>query len=172
MSFAFDNVVLAQRIDAERFSRRRLQTPRPRTHRFRIGDYVYYSQRPLNTFDVGTARSILRISNIRPQGVIILEGADGKTVPVRIEQLAPCKLAHLVHPDGLDPDLPCQICGSPSLADTMLLCDACDLGFHMHCLTPELNAIPRGRWVCPTCLPLQPAAFQQRQQLKSGGGIK
>jgi hypothetical protein len=187
MAFAFDNAVLAQRRDAARFSRRRLSTPRPRLHRFRVGDYVYFSRTPLNTFDVPTARPILRISAIRPQGVIILEGADGKTLTVRVEQIAPCSLSHLVHPDGLDPDLPCQLCGSPSLADPMLLCDVCDLGFHIHCLTPPLNDVPRGRWVCPTCFPLQPAKPSRlqtprtpasrvqpsrAQQRRSGGGIE
>ena len=66
MAFAFDNAVLAQRRDAARFSRRRLSTPRPRVHRFRVGDYVYHGQRPLNTFDVSTARPILRVWAIRP----------------------------------------------------------------------------------------------------------
>jgi hypothetical protein len=105
---------------------------------------------------------------------------------VRVEQLAPCSLSHLVHPDGLDPDLPCQLCGSPSLADPMLLCDACDLGFHIHCLTPPLDDVPRKRWFYPTCLPLQPAKPKspqaqpsratsratRAQQRRSGGGIE
>jgi len=33
----------------------------------------------------------------------------------------------------------------------LLLCDGCDLGYHMDCLVPSLGTIPRGRWFCPTC---------------------
>eukprot|EP00959_Pyramimonas_sp_CCMP1952_P432318 9053227-Pyramimonas_sp.AAC.1 len=34
----------------------------------------------------------------------------------------------------------------------MLLCDKCDLGWHMFCLDPPLGEIPEGDWFCPRCV--------------------
>jgi PHD and RING finger domain-containing protein 1 len=33
----------------------------------------------------------------------------------------------------------------------LLLCDSCDLGYHLECLTPPLSRVPRGEWFCPDC---------------------
>jgi hypothetical protein len=38
-----------------------------------------------------------------------------------------------------------------SQEDTLLLCDACDLGYHLECCVPSLDGVPRGRWYCSTC---------------------
>nr|XP_034829405.1 PHD and RING finger domain-containing protein 1-like [Maniola hyperantus] len=45
----------------------------------------------------------------------------------------------------------CEVCGSAEGEETMLLCDRCDLGYHMHCLSPPLTEIPPDMWLCPTC---------------------
>ncbi|XP_040583801.1 uncharacterized protein [Lepeophtheirus salmonis] len=45
----------------------------------------------------------------------------------------------------------CERCGSGEQEDSLLLCDGCDLGYHTYCLNPVLNAVPSGRWYCPTC---------------------
>ena len=34
----------------------------------------------------------------------------------------------------------------------MLVCDACDTGFHMSCLQPKVTDVPEGDWFCPHCL--------------------
>ncbi|KAI4458625.1 phd and ring finger domain-containing protein 1 [Holotrichia oblita] len=47
----------------------------------------------------------------------------------------------------------CEICGSCEREDRMLLCDGCDLGFHLECLTPPLSDVPAGLWFCPECGP-------------------
>ena len=48
----------------------------------------------------------------------------------------------------------CASCGSiedePGSND-ILLCDACDTGYHMHCLVPPLEAVPAGDWFCARC---------------------
>ena len=36
-------------------------------------------------------------------------------------------------------------------ADQMLLCDNCNGGYHLFCLTPELTQVPAGLWYCPSC---------------------
>lgn len=45
----------------------------------------------------------------------------------------------------------CEECGRGDSAEEMLLCDKCDRGFHMFCLSPILITIPRGDWICPQC---------------------
>ncbi|KAG0581882.1 hypothetical protein M758_3G016800 [Ceratodon purpureus] len=45
----------------------------------------------------------------------------------------------------------CEECGRGDSADQMLLCDKCDRGFHMFCLSPILVSIPPGDWICPHC---------------------
>lgn len=47
----------------------------------------------------------------------------------------------------------CIVCGISANADDLLICDACDKGFHMECLDPPLTALPEGRWICPMCVP-------------------
>lgn len=34
----------------------------------------------------------------------------------------------------------------------MLLCDNCDNGWHTYCLTPPLDEVPEGAWLCPDCI--------------------
>ena len=52
--------------------------------------------------------------------------------------------------EGID-DTPCEVCGSTAPEPPMLLCDKCDKGYHISCLTPPLTLVPRGRWLCPRC---------------------
>lgn len=33
----------------------------------------------------------------------------------------------------------------------MILCDHCDCGYHLDCLTPPLHAVPEGEWSCARC---------------------
>jgi hypothetical protein len=33
----------------------------------------------------------------------------------------------------------------------MLLCDACDRGYHIYCLKPRLYEVPAEDWFCPPC---------------------
>lgn len=48
-------------------------------------------------------------------------------------------------------DTVCGTCGSAEEGACMLLCDACDAGYHMRCLSPELFEIPEGDWYCVSC---------------------
>ena len=45
-------------------------------------------------------------------------------------------------PDGDDPyrHTPCHVCRQDQ-EDTMLLCDDCDRGYHLHCLSPPLPSL-------------------------------
>jgi hypothetical protein len=45
----------------------------------------------------------------------------------------------------------CTVCSSGRSARSILLCDGCDKGYHTYCLTPRVEAIPKGKWFCPKC---------------------
>jgi hypothetical protein len=49
-------------------------------------------------------------------------------------------------------DTRCQKCLRPDEAEKMLLCDKCDSGWHIFCLSPPLQQIPPGEWKCPVCV--------------------
>ncbi len=40
----------------------------------------------------------------------------------------------------------CMLCDQGATADNLLICDACDKGFHMECLDPPLNSLPTGEY--------------------------
>lgn len=71
----------------------------------------------------------------------------------------------------------CMICDQAANADDLLICDACDKGFHMDCLDPPVTELPEGRWICPICVPLpsrrrphggrHSAAFSHKRARKS-----
>ncbi|GAB2223507.1 hypothetical protein Droror1_Dr00017648 [Drosera rotundifolia] len=48
-------------------------------------------------------------------------------------------------------DVSCEDCGSGHNAAKLLLCDGCDRGYHLYCLSPILAAVPNGSWFCPKC---------------------
>ncbi|XP_062544990.1 remodeling and spacing factor 1 isoform X1 [Armigeres subalbatus] len=50
-----------------------------------------------------------------------------------------------------DVDHSCQKCGKSDHPEWILLCDACDKGYHCSCLVPVLFIIPEGDWFCPLC---------------------
>ncbi|XP_045769357.1 PHD and RING finger domain-containing protein 1 isoform X2 [Maniola jurtina] len=53
----------------------------------------------------------------------------------------------------------CEVCSSAEGEETMLLCDRCDLGYHMQCLSPPLTEIPPDMWLCPNCRDTDDAAI-------------
>uniref|UniRef100_A0A1L8DFH9 Putative splicing factor arginine/serine-rich 19 n=1 Tax=Nyssomyia neivai TaxID=330878 RepID=A0A1L8DFH9_9DIPT len=46
----------------------------------------------------------------------------------------------------------CTECNQSNFEETMLLCDSCNNGYHMHCLDPPLEQVPDGDWFCATCI--------------------
>jgi hypothetical protein len=50
---------------------------------------------------------------------------------------------------GAVDDIACEICASTEDEVTMVLCDCCDCGYHVGCLTPALAEIPKSQtWFC------------------------
>jgi hypothetical protein len=46
-------------------------------------------------------------------------------------------------------NLRCMLCGSKGGTAHMLVCDRCYRGWHMACMTPPMDVVPAGQWVCP-----------------------
>ncbi|KAL9979827.1 hypothetical protein ACROYT_G017544 [Oculina patagonica] len=47
----------------------------------------------------------------------------------------------------------CKICRLKGVGTTLILCDDCNLGYHLQCLRPALSEVPEGHWSCPACKP-------------------
>ncbi|XP_074834746.1 E3 ubiquitin-protein ligase UHRF1 isoform X1 [Carettochelys insculpta] len=46
----------------------------------------------------------------------------------------------------------CHVCGGKQDPDKQLMCDECDMAFHIYCLNPPLSNIPDDEdWYCPEC---------------------
>ncbi|KAF6205838.1 hypothetical protein GE061_020012 [Apolygus lucorum] len=45
----------------------------------------------------------------------------------------------------------CEVCSQHDREHEMLLCDRCEAGYHLDCLTPPLREVPDGNWFCPRC---------------------
>lgn len=58
------------------------------------------------------------------------------------------KLAESMPP----PEDHCIICSSAREPTKLLICDGCERVFHLYCLSPPLNKVPRGKWFCPDCI--------------------
>jgi histone demethylase JARID1 len=64
-------------------------------------------------------------------------------------------------------ELNCELCKGGHHEDKIILCDQCDRGCHLFCLTPPLEAVPQGHWVCPLCREADAAggAFREGQEV-------
>ncbi|XP_055036295.1 E3 ubiquitin-protein ligase UHRF2 [Misgurnus anguillicaudatus] len=88
------------------------------------------------------------IYKIEKPGATALSAADG---PFKRKSGPECKHCKA------DPDVECRfcsccVCGGKQDAHMQLLCDECNMAFHIYCLNPPLSAIPEDEdWYCPTC---------------------
>ena len=156
MPMAMENLKIAQHRDTLRYSTIRGGSYRPKQRKFEVGDYVYLRRQAQDSIDAATSPRILRVTAVRSNGILELQGADQRRATEHCKNCAPCYLPDL---DGsMDPmrapirdTTSCELCKRADGEDTMLLCDACNLGHHMECLNPPLTEIPPGSWFCPSC---------------------
>ena len=91
------NVAIAQQRDEKRY---RLVhgggSDRPKLT-FKVGDYVLLQQQPSSTLDVPTRPHILRVVEIMPFGVAVLEGRDVAGLEERIKNVVHNPLPILGH---------------------------------------------------------------------------
>jgi hypothetical protein len=155
---AMGNLRIAQHRDTLRYRTVRSGHYQPVGYSFAVGDFVYVRRRNVvNTLQTEAGPSILRVVEVRPSGVLLLQGRCGNTTTANVSECAPCHLSNI--DPTLDPtlqhigaNLPCNICGSPDESVPMLLCDGCNGGYHINCLSPPLSAVPTGIWICSECV--------------------
>ena len=126
----------------------------PKPRQFRVGDFVYVKRRATDTMDCSASPIILQIIEIKPDYALVLRGRDGRIINDHARNTAPCYLPDVS--DEYDParvrpeaDHSCELCHRIDNPDTMLLCDGCNMGFHMKCTTPPVTEVPLGEWCCP-----------------------
>ncbi|XP_063696784.1 PHD and RING finger domain-containing protein 1 [Culicoides brevitarsis] len=73
--------------------------------------------------------------------------------------------------DTVDDLTYCEICHLANNEHSMLLCDGCDRGYHMDCLTPRLSEIPAGSWYCRLCVTNQEVGAQIVQNHEALGHL-
>nr|XP_044990983.1 E3 ubiquitin-protein ligase UHRF1 isoform X2 [Jaculus jaculus] len=72
-----------------------------------------------------------------------------------------------------NPNKPCQycachLCGGREAPEKQLLCDECDMAFHLYCLTPALSSVPtEPEWYCPSCRIDSSEVVQAGERLKA-----
>ncbi|XP_068673363.1 uncharacterized protein [Montipora foliosa] len=64
----------------------------------------------------------------------------------------------------------CEVCGECDREDRMLLCDGCDNGYHMECLTPPVEFVPLDEWYCPTCGSREDAEEEEEERAFTDSG--
>ncbi|EOA29709.1 hypothetical protein CARUB_v10012794mg [Capsella rubella] len=62
---------------------------------------------------------------------------------------APGAPAEVPEPDR---DAPCGACGRPESMELVVVCDACERGFHLCCVNDGVEAAPSSDWMCSDCV--------------------
>ena len=156
MVTAGEGIKIAQARDTLRYAKVRGGSYLPRIHRFQVGDYVYLRTRQKYSLDPPVNDTILRVIGFTPQHNLILIGACGSITDNHPENCVPCHLPD-IDPFGdtslfwAPKDLSCVVCKKAGDGKNMPLCDLCNSGWHIYCLTPPLPFVPPGHWVCPRC---------------------
>jgi site-specific DNA-cytosine methylase len=154
------NLMIAQHRDTLRYAKLRSGAYLPKIRRYEAGDYVYVKYRTVpHSLEPHVRPEILRVLEVRVNpgrvpAVLRLQGRDGKTVDEHVNNCVPCHLPISEQPmqyGTVTVDQPCQGCGFPDDYSSMLLCDGCNLGWHLYCLQPPLEAVPAGSWFCQQC---------------------
>jgi histone demethylase JARID1 len=82
-------------------------------------------------------------------------GAAGATTPNAVKRASATRRKRAKAAGGNSVDTyaltKCELCQGADHDGKLLLCDECDLGFHIFCLSPPLAAIPATDWYCPSC---------------------
>ncbi|CAG7629500.1 unnamed protein product [Allacma fusca] len=102
------------------------------------------------------------------QDVCVMCGAFGNDLEGRLISCAQCgqcyhpfcvhvKVTKVVLQKGwrcLDCTV-CEGCGQRHDEARLLLCDDCDISFHIYCMDPPLEYVPEGNWKCKWCVVCQ-----------------
>jgi hypothetical protein len=94
MPEALQNLAIAQHRDQQRYAVVRSGSYQPRPlYRFQQGDFVYLRQQQQHgTLQPKARANILRVAQVKPSGVLLLQGKCGRLTEARQEHCAPCHL--------------------------------------------------------------------------------
>nr|XP_033321309.1 serine/arginine repetitive matrix protein 2 isoform X1 [Megalopta genalis]XP_033321310.1 serine/arginine repetitive matrix protein 2 isoform X1 [Megalopta genalis] len=118
------------------FRRQQLGTPSSCEHCFCLECLIEWSKN-VNTCPVD--RQTFTTIHVRNE----LGGQIIRQVPVEV--------APRVEDELLEDPTFCEVCHQSDREDRMLLCDGCDCGYHLECLSPPMNEVPMEEWFCPEC---------------------
>jgi hypothetical protein len=153
------NLRSAHERDCRRFKARRSGLYVPKVYHFAPGDFVFIleqGQKLGGTLGMRAHDEVLRVKEVRDSGVLVLTNQACIRFEKHMSHCVPCDLpnllgdtyAGLVIPPEL---LPCQVCHDHRNWELLVLCDSCDTGWHTYCLSPPLESVPDGTWICPDC---------------------
>jgi hypothetical protein len=153
------NLRTAHERDCRRFKARRAGYYIPRVHHFISGNYVFIKRQGKKhggTLGMRALDAVIRVVEVKDYGVLTLVKQTGLQFDKHMEQCVPCGLPNLLgdtYAGMVMPpeEHPCQVCREHNQWDIMLLCDNCDSGWHTYCLSPPLDEVPDGKWICPDC---------------------
>ena len=111
-------------------------------------------RRATDTLDSSASQVILQVIHNKPDYTLVQRDRDGRVITDHARNTAPCYLPDVsdeydlakVRPEA---DHHREVCHRIDNPNTMLLCDGCNLGCHMECLTPPMLEVPMGEWYCP-----------------------
>ena len=89
---ALENLAITQHRNTLRYACIRSGAYRPQLRWFKVGNYVYLQREAPTTLDVKAGRTILKVKEILPSGVLFLEGKDGQECRDHTKNCAPCHL--------------------------------------------------------------------------------
>ncbi|XP_026531796.1 E3 ubiquitin-protein ligase UHRF2 [Notechis scutatus] len=93
-------------------------------------------------------RFIEEIYKIEKPGAYPLTFADGEFKRKSGPECKHCR----ADPDKECRFCSCYLCGGKQDAHMQLLCDECNMAYHIYCLNPPLSKIPEDEdWYCPSC---------------------
>ncbi|XP_048197885.1 E3 ubiquitin-protein ligase UHRF1 isoform X2 [Perognathus longimembris pacificus] len=79
------------------------------------------------------------------------EGSPMVENPLRRKSGPSCKYCK-DDPNKLCRVCACHLCGGREAPEKQLLCDECDMAYHLYCLCPPLSSVPtEAEWYCPEC---------------------
>eukprot|EP00873_Tetraselmis_striata_P009367 jgi/Tetstr1/429631/TSEL_019529.t1 len=126
---AMHNVEAAQHREVMRYRRRHAGLVAPGVQRFSPGDFVYVQQRQQDALDPRVRPAVYKVYEVNDNGVVVIQGADGDTARVRVEELARCAVPYVVLPAGFeDPNMACEECDGrvSTQRNPIIICEDCE----------------------------------------------
>jgi hypothetical protein len=83
-------------------------------------------------------------------------------------------------PQEIDSEEECLVCNNCN-SETLLECEKCENPYHLTCLNPPLEEVPKGEWLCPPCakeqddpkfIPALPSCYAVSHTKSSAKGVK